>query len=57
MAAQRLTLELPNQSMAPGVPAVPIKLLMKPSFRAYINCQMMPISGRDNITGTKKMLW
>jgi hypothetical protein len=55
-AAHRLMLESPNQSMAFGPLAVPSTLLIKPSLRAYISCQMIPTSAKESITGVKKIL-
>jgi hypothetical protein len=42
--------------MAFGPLAVPSTLLIKPSFRAYISCQMIATRGKDSITGVKKTL-
>ena len=50
-------LELPNQSMAPGLPAVPSTELIRPLSLLYMSCQMIPTSARDSMTGMKKTLW
>src|SRR5665811_69830 len=56
-AAQRLICELPNQSTAPGLPAVPSTELIRPLSLLYMSCQMIPTSARDSMTGMKKALW
>ena len=56
-AAQRLIFELPSQSTAPGLPAVPSTKLIRPLSLLYMSCQMIPTSARESMTGMKKMLW